>query len=73
MPDSITSESSYSFCNASSTQKFLHQHPRWKSELGRISEYDGQQVIHFQIADMESSERLTVLAQRRTLRVLTLF
>ena len=55
------------------TRKFVQQHPRWHSEPGSLAEYDGQQVIHFQIADLVSSERQTVLAQRQTLRVLALF
>lgn len=55
------------------TRQFMQQHPRWSSEPGIPAEYDGQQVIRFQIADVESADRLTVLAHRQILRVLTLF
>jgi RNA polymerase sigma factor (sigma-70 family) len=54
------------------TRQFMQQHPHWKSEPGTPIEYDGQQAIHFQIADVESTANLTVLAHRKTLRVLTL-
>jgi RNA polymerase sigma factor (sigma-70 family) len=54
------------------SQQFLLQHPRWSSEPGRLVEYDGEPAIHFRIADMESSDHLTILAHRQTLRVLTI-
>ena len=55
------------------TRQFMQQHPRWSSEPGIAGEYGGEPAIQFQIADLESTNRLTVLAHRQTLRVLTLF
>lgn len=55
------------------TQQFLQQHPHWTSEPGRLVEYDGESALHFRMADVESSNHLTVLAHRYTLRVLTIF
>jgi RNA polymerase sigma factor (sigma-70 family) len=55
------------------TQQFMHEHPRWISEPELLVEYAGQPAIRFQMADVTSSARLTVLAHRETLRVLALF
>lgn len=54
------------------TRQFLQQHPHWTSEPGRLVEYGGESALYFQIADVESSNHLTVLAHRQTLRVLTI-
>lgn len=55
------------------TRQFLQQHSRCSSEPGKIVEYQGQQAIYLQINDLESADRLTVLAHRQTLQILTLF
>ncbi|MEO7021878.1 MAG: sigma-70 family RNA polymerase sigma factor [Ktedonobacteraceae bacterium] len=52
------------------TRHFLQQYPHWNSEPGKLVEYAGEPAIHFQIADVESSNCLTVLAHRQTLRVM---
>ena len=49
------------------------KHPRWISEPEMLVEYAGQSAIRFQMTDLTSSERLTVLAQRQTLRILAFF
>jgi len=54
------------------TRQFLMQHERWLSEPGKLVEYSGQAALCFQISDLENSERLVVLADRQTLRVLTI-
>lgn len=55
------------------TRQFIMQHPRCLNEPDRLVEYAGQPAIRFQLADMSSAERLTVLADRNTLRVLEIF
>ena len=55
------------------TRQFILQHPHWISEPDRPVEYAGQPAIRFQMADMASTARLTVLADRNTLRVLEIF
>lgn len=54
------------------TRQFVHQHPRWQTTPGRSTEYNGTTAIQFQIADVESSEALTILVHRDTLRTLEL-
>jgi RNA polymerase sigma factor (sigma-70 family) len=54
------------------TRHFMQRHPHWRSEPGTPVEYEGQQAIHFQIADVESSAHLSIVAHRQTLRVLTI-
>lgn len=49
------------------------EHPRWISEPELLVEYAGQPAIRFQMIDLTSSARLTVLAHRQTLRVLAFF
>lgn len=55
------------------SRQFMLKHPRWISEPEMLVEYAGQSAIRFQITDLTSSERLIVLAQRQTLRILTFF
>jgi RNA polymerase sigma-70 factor (ECF subfamily) len=55
------------------TQHFMGEHPRWVSEPELLVEYAGQPAIRFQMADMTSAARLTVLAHRQTLDVLAIF
>ena len=55
------------------TRRFMGEHPRWGSEPELLVEYAGQPAIRFQMADLTSAERLTVLAHRQTLDVLAVF
>jgi RNA polymerase sigma factor (sigma-70 family) len=52
------------------TRQFLLQHPRWSSTPGKLVEYAGEPTIHFQLADLESSRSLNILARRQTLQPL---
>ena len=54
------------------TRQFIQQHPRWRSEPAALLEYNGQQAIRFQLADVESADHATVLAHRQTLQVLAI-
>ena len=54
------------------TRQFIQQHQRWSSKPGTLIDYNGQQAIRFQIADVESADQLIVVAHRQTLQVLTL-
>jgi len=54
------------------TRRFIQQHPRWRSEPATLLEYNGQQVIHFQLADVESADHATIVAHSQTLQVLAL-
>ena len=55
------------------TQQFMAEHPHWVSEPELLVEYAGQPAIRFQMADITSATRLTVLAHRQTLHVLAVF
>lgn len=55
------------------TQHFMGAHPRWISEPELLVEYAGHPALRFQMADLASAARLTVLAHRQTLRVLAVF
>ncbi|HLW03529.1 MAG TPA: RNA polymerase sigma factor [Ktedonobacterales bacterium] len=55
------------------TQRFMADHPRWRSEPELLVEYAGQPALRFQMADLTSAARLTVLAHRQTLDVLAVF
>jgi RNA polymerase sigma factor (sigma-70 family) len=52
------------------SQQFILEHSRWNSEPARLVEYDATIALHFQIADLDSSDHLSILADRQTLRVL---
>ena len=55
-------------------QQFMVEHPRWISEPELLVEYSGgQPAIRFQMADVTSQARLTLLAHRQTLQVLEVF
>lgn len=54
-------------------QQFMGAHPRWISEPELLVEYAGQPALRFQMADLTSAARLTVLAHRQTLQVLVVF
>jgi RNA polymerase sigma-70 factor (ECF subfamily) len=52
------------------TQAFMREHPRWVSDPELLVEYAGHPAIRFQMADVASAARLTVLAHRQTLDIL---
>ena len=53
------------------TRQFVLAHDRWRSRLGEPVERDGALAIPLGLSDADGGARLTVLAERRTLRVLT--
>jgi RNA polymerase sigma factor (sigma-70 family) len=55
------------------SQRFLREHPRCVSEPELLTEYAGQPALRLQLADTSSAARLTMLADRQTLRVLAIF
>jgi hypothetical protein len=55
------------------TQQFMRERPRWISNPELLVEYQGQPAIRFQMADVTSAARLTVLAHRETLQTLAFF
>ncbi len=55
------------------TQQFMAEHPHWVSEPELLVEYAGQPALRFQMADITSTARLTVLAHRQTLQVFAVF
>ncbi len=55
------------------TRQFMLEHPHWISAPEMLVEYAGQAAIRLQMVDLTSSERLTVLAHRQTLRILAFF
>jgi hypothetical protein len=55
------------------TRQFMREHPRWRSEPELLVEYAGQPAIRFQMADLTSAARQTLLAHRQTLAVLAVF
>jgi hypothetical protein len=52
-------------------QQFMGQHPRSIAEPETFVEYQGQSAIRVRLTDVASAERLTLLVQSQTLRVLT--
>lgn len=55
------------------TQRFMREHPHWTSEPELLVEHAGVPALRLQMADSTSAARLTVLADRQTLRVLALY
>jgi RNA polymerase sigma-70 factor (ECF subfamily) len=53
-------------------RQFVLEHPRTNSEPAKLVEHAGAPALLFRMADVASSEHLTILADRRTLRVLTI-
>jgi RNA polymerase sigma factor (sigma-70 family) len=53
-------------------RQFVLEHPRSYSEPARLVENAGAPALLFRLADVASSEHLTILADRETLRVLTI-
>lgn len=54
-------------------QRFMADHPRWITLPERTLDYGGQPAIRFQLADVASAARLTILADLHTLRILATF
>lgn len=61
------------YWSCAETQRFMRDHPRWVSEPELLVEYAGIPALRLQMADATSAARLTVLADRQTLRILTLY
>ncbi|HEY7416102.1 MAG TPA: sigma-70 family RNA polymerase sigma factor [Ktedonobacteraceae bacterium] len=55
------------------TRQFMFEHPRWVSAPELLVEYAGQPAIRFQMVDVTSAARLTMLAHRQTLHALAFF
>lgn len=55
------------------SQRFLREHPHCISEPELLIEYAGQPALRLQLADTTSAARLTMLADRQTLRVVAVF
>ncbi len=54
-------------------RQFMAQHPRWLSTPATTLEHAGQPALCFQLTDITSAARLTLLAHRQTLRVLAVY
>lgn len=54
-------------------QRFMAEHPRWVTRPDEIVERDGRPAIRFELADVTSAARLSVLADPTTLDVLAAF
>lgn len=61
------------YWSCAKTQEFMREHPHWVSEPELLVEHAGQPALRLQMADTTTAARLTVLADRQTLRVLALF
>jgi RNA polymerase sigma factor (sigma-70 family) len=55
------------------TQQFMREHPRWVSGPELLVDFAGCPAIRFQMADVVSAARLTVLAHCQTLEILATF
>jgi RNA polymerase sigma factor (sigma-70 family) len=55
------------------SREFILRHPRWQTTLGLPLEHAGQDVLKFHLTDSASTESLSVLAHRHTLRVLAVY
>lgn len=54
------------------TRQFVLEHDHWRSQFSELVERDGALTIPLTLSDANSGARVTVLAERHTLRVLTL-
>ena len=52
------------------TRQFVLSHPKWTSMLGAEIEREGSPALSFHLTDRESSNRLTLIADRHTLRIM---
>jgi RNA polymerase sigma factor (sigma-70 family) len=55
------------------SQRFLRDHPHCISDPELLIDYAGQPALRLQLADTTSAARLTMVADRQTLRVLAVF
>lgn len=53
--------------------RFIEEHPRWLMEPDVATRYGEQPAIRFQLSDVSSAARLTILAHAETLAILTLY
>ena len=51
----------------------MRDHPHYISEPELLVEFAGQPALRLQLADTTSAARLTLLADRQTLRVLAVY
>ena len=51
--------------------RFIEEHPRWLMEPDVATRYAEQPAIRFQLSDVSSAARLTILAHAETLEILT--
>ncbi|HEX5159366.1 MAG TPA: RNA polymerase sigma factor [Ktedonobacterales bacterium] len=61
------------YWSSAASQRFMRDHPHYISEPELLVEHAGQPALRLQIADTTSAARLTLLADRRSLRVLATF
>jgi RNA polymerase sigma factor (sigma-70 family) len=61
------------YWSCAETQDFMRDHPHWVSEPELLVEYAGQAALRLQMADTTGAARLTVLADRQTLRLLAVY
>ncbi|HEX5439442.1 MAG TPA: sigma-70 family RNA polymerase sigma factor, partial [Ktedonobacterales bacterium] len=61
------------YWSSAASQRFMRDHPHYFSAPELLVEYAGQPALRLQLADATSATRLTLLADRRTLRVLAVF
>jgi RNA polymerase sigma factor (sigma-70 family) len=61
------------YWSCAASQRFMRDHAHYISEPELLVEYAGRPALRLQLADTTSAARLTLLADRRTLRVLAVF
>jgi RNA polymerase sigma factor (sigma-70 family) len=61
------------YWSCAASQRFMRDHPHYVSEPELLVEYAGQPALRLQLADTTSAARLTLLANRQTLRILATF
>jgi len=61
------------YWSCAASQRFMRDHPHYISEPELLVEFAGQPALRLQLADTTSAARLTLLANRQTLRVLATF
>lgn len=68
--DGLFAASDLVYWSHAEPQQFMRDHPHCVSEPELLVEYAGQPALRLQLADATSAARLTLLADRQTLRVL---
>ncbi len=61
------------YWSCAESQRFMRDHPHYLSEPELLVEFAGQPALRLQLADTTSAARLTLLADRQTLRVLAVY